>query len=545
MTGMDEGYLDFSGTDLLHPVSLLEVATQIRHDVRRSADLDCSIGIGPNRMLAKLASRLRQAARHLRSAQRLGARLPGRIATQGAARHRPEDRGSSGRARTRRRGAGAGDAPRGELGTLLGREEAIALKRRADGAGGSIVRAAGPPKSVSRETTFPRDVTDRAALDRMLPPPHLARRGTAARRGAAGGRGRAQAAARRLSRPSRDAPRSRRPTALDTELMAAARRLLAPALAAARRPSGRRSGCSGIAATALGQAEAPDLFESAARGKARDVSRAVDAVRATLRLRGDAERPARGPPRPASRRAPRGTPTRFAAGHFFLEQRMATAEGRTIPFTGPEAIDVAVLETFPYRGPRSADRDHHRRVLGGLPLQRTARHREAHARVRPERCLHRAQEPQVLHDELSQRGDLPGARHGPLRRGPAAGPQGEDALGHHGLQRPRRLLHDLHGDATGARSSPCWFRYRAASYQGWRRMPFRQPAATLGPESPRPCVFPCSARILLTACAGGEKAAETTDDAAGRVAPPPPSPERGTAPVPPPAPIRSSPGPSP
>ena len=30
---------------------------------------------------------------------------------------------------------------------------------------------------------------------------------------------------------------------------------------------------------------------------------------------------------------------------------MATAEGRTIPFTGPEAIDVAVLETFPYQGP--------------------------------------------------------------------------------------------------------------------------------------------------------------------------------------------------
>jgi 7-cyano-7-deazaguanine reductase len=30
---------------------------------------------------------------------------------------------------------------------------------------------------------------------------------------------------------------------------------------------------------------------------------------------------------------------------------MATAEGRTIPFTGPEAIDAAVLETFPYQGP--------------------------------------------------------------------------------------------------------------------------------------------------------------------------------------------------
>jgi 7-cyano-7-deazaguanine reductase len=30
---------------------------------------------------------------------------------------------------------------------------------------------------------------------------------------------------------------------------------------------------------------------------------------------------------------------------------MATAEGRTLPFTGPEAIDVSVLETFPYAGP--------------------------------------------------------------------------------------------------------------------------------------------------------------------------------------------------
>ena len=30
---------------------------------------------------------------------------------------------------------------------------------------------------------------------------------------------------------------------------------------------------------------------------------------------------------------------------------MALAEGRTIPFVGPEAIDVAVLETFEYNGP--------------------------------------------------------------------------------------------------------------------------------------------------------------------------------------------------
>ncbi len=30
---------------------------------------------------------------------------------------------------------------------------------------------------------------------------------------------------------------------------------------------------------------------------------------------------------------------------------MATAEGRSLPFVGPEQVDVAVLETFPYEGP--------------------------------------------------------------------------------------------------------------------------------------------------------------------------------------------------
>ncbi len=30
---------------------------------------------------------------------------------------------------------------------------------------------------------------------------------------------------------------------------------------------------------------------------------------------------------------------------------MAIAEGRTVSFTGPEAIDAEVLETFPYSGP--------------------------------------------------------------------------------------------------------------------------------------------------------------------------------------------------
>ncbi|MFI5235173.1 MAG: preQ(1) synthase [Gemmatimonadales bacterium] len=30
---------------------------------------------------------------------------------------------------------------------------------------------------------------------------------------------------------------------------------------------------------------------------------------------------------------------------------MAKPEGRSLPFVGPEAVDIAVLETFPYEGP--------------------------------------------------------------------------------------------------------------------------------------------------------------------------------------------------
>jgi len=56
MASLDEAYLDFAGTDRLYPVSLLPVAEAIRDAVRVETNLDVSIGIGSNRMIAKLAS---------------------------------------------------------------------------------------------------------------------------------------------------------------------------------------------------------------------------------------------------------------------------------------------------------------------------------------------------------------------------------------------------------------------------------------------------------------------------------------------------------
>src|SRR5829696_3952211 len=56
MASLDEAYLDFGGTERLYPVSLLPQAERLRDDVRRDTGLACSVGIGPNRMIAKLAS---------------------------------------------------------------------------------------------------------------------------------------------------------------------------------------------------------------------------------------------------------------------------------------------------------------------------------------------------------------------------------------------------------------------------------------------------------------------------------------------------------
>lgn len=300
MAGLDEGYLDFTGTDLLHPVSLLEVATTIRHAVRREAGLDCSIGIGPNRMIAKIASDYAKPRGicEVRPGWERGflaglplAALPG-IGPKTAA--RLAARGLVDVAQVQ---AMTVDA----LATLVGRDEAILLARRADGRGGGRLRPGGPPKSVSRETTFVADLTSAEALDRVLL--LLAGRVAAQLRDEA-----LQAGAVVLKLRHADFRTLTRrttlpePTALDGELVAAGRRLLAPALAEARR-AGTAIRLLGIAATALTPADPPGLFEPGERQRAREVTRAVDAVRA--RFGPEAVRPAR-----LVRRAPGDPPPR-------------------------------------------------------------------------------------------------------------------------------------------------------------------------------------------------------------------------------------------
>ncbi len=298
MTGLDEGFLDFSGTDLLHPVSLLDVATTIRHDVRETANLDCSIGIGPNRMIAKIASdyakprgicevrpgweRGFMAGLPLKALPGVGPKTAARLASRGLTDVAQVQALSN-----------------AELAALVGREEAMLLARRADGRGGGRLRPAGSPKSVSRETTFFADLTDHAALDRMLLLLTARVAGQLRDEELAAGavvlklrHADFRTITRRTTLP--------RPTALDVELLTAARGLLVPAFEEARR-AGQAIRLLGIAATALGPAEVPELFEAPERGRARGVTRAVDAVRARFGF--EAMKPGRlvdGTPRPSA-----------------------------------------------------------------------------------------------------------------------------------------------------------------------------------------------------------------------------------------------------
>jgi DNA polymerase IV len=275
MASLDEAYLDFAGTERLHPVSLLPVAEGLRDEVRRETGLDCSIGIGPNRMIAKLASD--------------AAKPRGLMEVRAGW----EEGFLAGLSLGAMPGVGRKTAERwAELGlmevwqvqrmdeTALERligPDARALKRRVHGYGGTTLRADRPPRSVSRETTLSRDVRDPARLEATLS--LLTAR-------VAGQLRDEHLVARTVTLKLRhDDFRTvtRRhtfemATDLDAELYGAARDLFRGAFADVR---GRNRGVRliGIAATNLGTAAEADLFEPPARRRLRELSAAVDQVR--------------------------------------------------------------------------------------------------------------------------------------------------------------------------------------------------------------------------------------------------------------------------
>jgi DNA polymerase-4 len=275
MASLDEAYLDFAGTDRLYPVSLLPVAERLRDAVRGKTGLDCSVGIGPNRMIAKLASDAAKprglmevragweegflAGLALRAMPGVGPKTADRWAELGLVDVWQVQRMEE-------------DA----LERLIG-GDARALKRRAHGYGGTTLRADRLPRSVSRETTLSRDLRDPVQLEATLS--LLTAR-------VAGQLRDERLVARTVSLKLRHDDFhtvTRRhtfeiATDLDAELYGAARDLFRAAFEEVRvRNRGVR--LIGIAATNLAEAAEADLFEPAARRRLRDLSVAVDQLR--------------------------------------------------------------------------------------------------------------------------------------------------------------------------------------------------------------------------------------------------------------------------
>ena len=275
MASLDEAYLDFAGTDRLYPVSLLPVAERIRDTVRDQTGLDCSIGIGPNRMVAKMASDCAKprGLMEVRAGWEEGflaglplSALPG-VGPKTAARW--AELGLRDVYQVQRMDEAA-------LAGLLG-GDARGLKRRAHGHAGSTLRGERLPKSVSRETTLSRDLRDPEELEAILSLLTARVAGQLREEQLVG-----RTVTLKLRHDDFRTVTRRRTletaTDLDAELYDAARSLFREAFEEVRRRN-RGVRLIGVAATNLGVAAEADLFEPRERQRLRELSAAVDKVR--------------------------------------------------------------------------------------------------------------------------------------------------------------------------------------------------------------------------------------------------------------------------
>jgi DNA polymerase-4 len=163
--GMDEAYLDLSDS----PAPKTR-ARQLKREVLERTGLVCSIGLGPNRLIAKIASDLDKpdglcVLPRERFLEVIGER-PARILP--GVGPKTEERLSRHGLRTVGDLAGADEE---RLSSLLGAKHGSGLRRRSHGYGSSAVAVERERKSESRERTFHRDESDpdvmREAVDSM------------------------------------------------------------------------------------------------------------------------------------------------------------------------------------------------------------------------------------------------------------------------------------------------------------------------------------------------------------------------------------------
>ncbi len=173
---LDEAFLDVSGATRLFGEGT-EIAARIRADVSAELDLTCSVGVAPNKFLAKLAS---VSAKPRATPDRV---LPG----EGVVEVRPGRELAFLHPLGVQRLWGVGPVTLeklerlgvrtvGDLATLgertvvaaLGRSQGLHLLALANAIDNRPVETAREAKSVGHEETYPRDLTDLADLEREL-----------------------------------------------------------------------------------------------------------------------------------------------------------------------------------------------------------------------------------------------------------------------------------------------------------------------------------------------------------------------------------------
>ncbi|MHC1725862.1 MAG: DNA polymerase IV [Syntrophobacteraceae bacterium] len=162
---IDEAFADISGTERLYGTSA-ELARRIKAAVRQATSLSCSVGIAPNKFLAKIASDFKK---------------PDGLTILGE-----EDVAAFLQSLPVRKIPGVGKRTEDELkklGVALASDIlkmpaqfwskkfgkwGLALYERAQGIDHSIVEPHSDPKSISAEETFAEDVDSTAELEKML-----------------------------------------------------------------------------------------------------------------------------------------------------------------------------------------------------------------------------------------------------------------------------------------------------------------------------------------------------------------------------------------
>ena len=161
--GLDEAYLDLTG--LVAPKAAMR---RLVAEIRRQTGMSASIGIGPNKLVAKVASDAEKPAGFVvltreqacaRFAQAPPSLVPG---------DRPADRRAPHRARDHDARARSPQTDDGVLADAFGARQGPWLRRRARFEGSADVEPVREAVSESRETTFDYDITDPARLEAIL-----------------------------------------------------------------------------------------------------------------------------------------------------------------------------------------------------------------------------------------------------------------------------------------------------------------------------------------------------------------------------------------